>query len=53
MERFSVLFRLYVQGWTRLRALELVFVLFLPLSIGVSADGSCFDVFGYTDELNI
>lgn len=29
------------------------FVLFLPLSIGVSTDGSCFDVFGYTDELNI
>lgn len=50
-EEFSILFK-HVQGWTRFRGLELLFkfVLFLPLPIGVSTDGSCFDVFGYTES---
>lgn len=53
-KEFSILFR-HVQGWTRFRGLELLFLFwfgFLRLPIGIFTDGSCFDVFGYT-ELNI
>lgn len=41
---------LFLKVWSFVCVCLSCFVLFLPLRIGLSPDGSCFDVFGYTDE---